>query len=124
MKINWINIVNIIWNFLVPVIYLLFWIFLLFLAKELLGSDILNNNYFLSISLIILFIGIISRSTSWSVGGDNGIKGDSLGKYVEFHSGAKYPWDYKYYTEKPEDAIEKSEKQMQEVNTKGIENEK
>lgn len=121
---GWTLILVELWKFLVPILYLLAWVLILRIAKDLLGMGILDNNFFLSISLVILFMGIISRSTTWSVGGDKGIKGDSLGKYVEFHSGAKYPWDYKYYTEKPEEAIKKSEDQMQTINIKAFENEK
>lgn len=124
MKNNWHILAKGIWKFLVPVLYLLLWILILGIARKFLGPEILENNLFLSISLVILFMGIISQSTTWSVGGNKGIKGDSLGKYVEFHSGAKLPWDYKYYTEKPEQAIEKSEKIMKDVNVEIIKNEK
>lgn len=96
---------------------------MLALSKKWLSDEILDNNLFLVITLVIIFIGIISKSTSWSVGGEKGIKGDSLGKYVEFHSGAKFPWDYKYYTDNPEDAIRRSEEKMREVNIEAIKNE-
>lgn len=124
MKSNWQILTKEIWKFLVPVLYLLLWIAMLGIAQKLLGPEIISNNYFLGISLIILFMGIISQSTSWSVGGDKGIKGDSLGKYVEFHSGAKFPWDYKYYTANPEKAIKESECKMEKINTKVVKDEK
>lgn len=118
------NLAKEVWKFLAPAIYLLIWIGILEIAKILFGPKILENNFFLGITLIILFMGIISRSTSWSVGGDKGIKGDSLGKYVEFHSGAKFPWDYKYYTDDPEKAIKESENKMKKINTEAFKNEK
>jgi len=40
---------------------------------------------FLFVSLVILFFGIISKSTSWAIGHEKfGIKGDSTSKKVEF----------------------------------------
>lgn len=72
------------WGFSAPILYLLFWIVILKLAKEWLGDDILDNNLFLVITLVIIFMGIISKSTSWSIGGEKGIKGDSTSKKAEF----------------------------------------
>lgn len=111
------------WDFSVPILYLFFWITMLKLAKEWLGSDILDNNLFLVITLVIIFMGIISKSTSWSIGGDKGIKGDSLGKYVEFHSGGNPPWDYKLFIEDEQEAkakIESSEKIVEKINIKVV----
>ncbi len=112
------------WKFILPILYLLIWILLLKLSKEILGVEILNNNLFLIISLVIIFIGIISSSTSWSIFGDKGIKGDSLGKYIDFHSGGNPPWDYKMYFSDEKDArakIESSEKIVEMINKKVVE---
>ncbi len=76
------NIASSVWRFLTPIIYLLVWILLVKLA-DVLGLSI--DASFLGISLIILFLSIISKSTSWSIGHEKfGIKGDSTSKKVEF----------------------------------------
>lgn len=112
------------WNFSVPILYLFAWIVMLKLAKEWLGSDVLENNLFLVTTLVIIFMGIITKSTSWSIGGEKGIKGDSLGKYVEFHSGGNPPWDYKLFIENEntaKDKVEGSEKIVEKINIKVVE---
>lgn len=114
-------------RFLSPIFYLFAWIILLWLARNLLGDNILSNWMFMIISLAIMFIGIISRSTSWSIFGDKGIKGDSLGRYVDFHSGGNPPWDYKIFIsdeEKAKNKLEFSEKIVEKINMKVVENEK
>lgn len=76
------NMASSIWRFLTPIIYLFVWILLVKFAVVL-GLPI--NASFLGITLIILFLGILSKSTSWSIGHEKlGIKGDSTSKKVEF----------------------------------------
>ena len=104
---------------LLPLFYLLIWVLCLGLAYHLLGQQIVGSPVFITSSLAILFIGVVSKSTSWSIGGNNGIRGDSLGKYVEFHSGGNPPWNYKLFTDNAKEGIEKvelSERGVVEIN--------
>lgn len=76
------NRLRLIWSFFTPIIYLFIWILLIKFAGFL-GLRI--DNSFLIISLIILFFGTLSKSTSWSIGHEKfGIKGDSTSKKIEF----------------------------------------
>ena len=76
------KLIKVLWIFFEPIAYLLIWILLIKLAKSL-GLSI--DGTFLLISLIILFFGIISKSTAWSIGHEKfGIKGDSTSKKIEF----------------------------------------
>lgn len=76
------NVVKSAWVFLAPVIYLFIWILLIRFARDL---GLPTDGYFLTITLIILFFGILSKSTSWSIGHEKfGVKGDSTSKKVEF----------------------------------------
>lgn len=113
-------------DFITPIIYLLCWIILLGLGKFLLGEVIVGNSVFIISSLAILFIGIIAKSSSWSIGGNNGIKADTLGKYLEFHSGGNPPWDYKIYIQDENESINKlkeSEEIVENINMKVVKNE-
>lgn len=60
----------------VPVIYLYFWYMI---PISLLGSKNVNTDSLIIGALPVIFIGLLSRQTSWSVGGEKGIKGDNIG---------------------------------------------
>lgn len=82
MKNSWYAHVTKGWKFITPIIYLLTWVLIVKFAQSL-GLPI--DGTFLFVSLVILFFGIISKSTSWSIGHEKfGIKGDSTSKKVEF----------------------------------------
>ena len=82
MKNNWKILIINIGKFIAPLVYLLLWVLIIKLAKVL---ELQIDGIFLSISLAILFFGVISKSTSWSIGHDKFvIKGDSTSKKVEF----------------------------------------
>ena len=85
------------WGFLVPPLYLFLWVYILKLAQAWLGIYDFDSRTIAVLSLPILFFGAISKSTSWSIGGEKGIKGDTLGKYIKFGAGGKTPWDYTAY---------------------------
>lgn len=90
-------------SFAVPIAYLLIWLLLMALAKFL-GIEI--STAFLLCSLVILFIGVISKSTSWSIGHDKfGIKGDTTSKKVEFC--ADGVGTIKIFDDNTEDSIKK-----------------
>lgn len=90
-------------SYAVPVAYLLIWLLLVALAKFL-GIEI--STPFLLCSLAIIFIGVISKSTSWSIGHDKfGIKGDTTSKKVEFCADQK--GTIKILDDNTEDTIKK-----------------
>lgn len=69
-------------KFFTPVIYIFIWILLIKFAGFL-GLKV--DDTFLIISLIILFFGTVSKSTSWAIGHDKfGVKGDSTSKKIEY----------------------------------------
>lgn len=66
-------------DWITPILYLLVWIYVLKVSKDTLGLTV--DASFQIITLIILFIGVISKSTSWNIGHEKfGIKGDTLGR--------------------------------------------
>ena len=82
MKNNWKIFLRNCWIFITPIVYLLIWVMIIKFAKSL-GLQI--DGVFIFVSLAILFFGVISKSTSWSIGHEKfGIKGDSTSKKVEF----------------------------------------
>jgi uncharacterized membrane protein YhdT len=96
-----------IWRFIVPLIYLFAWFYALSLAKKWMGLFPYDPNILATLSLPILFIGVLSKSTTWSIGGEKGIKGDTLGKYIKFGFGGEHPWDYTAYVSDDEKTIDK-----------------
>jgi hypothetical protein len=68
------------WKTLLPLIYLFFWYFI---PTYLLGVPILDGKTLIICSLPLVFIGVISQQTSWSIGGEYGIHGDNIGKKME-----------------------------------------
>ena len=63
---------------------MLLWLVSLFLAKLFLTDQIVGNPIFLIGTLTIALMGSFSQFTSWSIGGENGVKADSLGKFTQF----------------------------------------
>jgi hypothetical protein len=82
MKNGWKIFLGNCWKFITPIVYLLVWVLIIKFAKDL---GLQTDGVFIFVSLVILFFGIISKSTSWSIGHEKfGIKGDSTSKKVEF----------------------------------------
>lgn len=67
-------------NFIIPIFYLFVWYFIPFL---LFGTENIDMYTLTLTALPVLFIGLLSKQTSWSVGGENGIKGDNIGKKIK-----------------------------------------
>lgn len=67
-------------RFLTPLIYLFLWYSV---PLWLFGLDHIDIKMLTWAALPVLFIGVISRQTSWSIFGDYGIKGDNIGKKIK-----------------------------------------
>ena len=68
---------------------MLLWLVSLFLANLFLTDQIIVNPFFLLGTLTIALMGSFSQFTSWSIGGEKGVKADSLGKYTQFSGNFK-----------------------------------
>lgn len=62
-----------------PLIYLFLWYAI---PAFIFGKDNLDVTTLTLSALPVIFIGVISRQTSWSIGGDKGLKGDNIGRKV------------------------------------------
>jgi len=61
----------------IPLIYLLFWYLI---PISLFGKENVNISVLIYTALPVIFIGVISKQTTWSIGGEKGIKGDNIGR--------------------------------------------
>lgn len=73
------TVLDIFLRILTPLIYLFFWYELPLL---LLGKEKVDATVLITLALPVMFIGVISKQTTWSIGGDKGIKGDNIGRKV------------------------------------------
>ncbi len=62
-----------------PLVYLYLWYAI---PTSIFGRENIDITALTISALPVIFIGVISRQTSWSIGGDKGIKGDNIGKKV------------------------------------------
>ncbi len=79
MKKDLLKLLDSLLKIVTPLVYLCLWYAIptIIFGKE--NVDVLT----LTISALpVIFIGVISRQTSWSIGGEKGIKGDNIGKKV------------------------------------------
>lgn len=109
-------------NILVPIFYLFVWIGAIKLSETLLGLVLFDNDLFLILSFLILFLGIISRTTSWQIGHTHfGIKADTLGRFLNFHRESDGSYWFDAFIDQPEkinelkDLIENLSKQKNEI---------
>lgn len=87
-----------------PLIYLFLWYAI---PVFILGKDNLDITALTLSALPVIFIGIISRQTSWSIGGDKGIKGDNIGRKVRATIDRKGSFEF--------EGIEMNEKKVESV---------
>jgi len=73
------SLINYILRIITPLIYLFLWYAI---PTLIFGKDSLDIITLTLTALPVIFIGVISRQTSWSIGGDKGIKGDNIGRKV------------------------------------------
>lgn len=72
-------------------------------AEIILGRQFFNNDFFLTLSFLILFLGILTRSTSWQIGHTHfGIKGDTLGRFLNFHKDSDGSYWFDAFIDQPE----------------------
>lgn len=65
---------------IVPLLYVYCWYAI---PALIFGKDKVDPLTLTLTALPVMFIGVISRQTTWSIGGDKGIKGDNIGKKVQ-----------------------------------------
>jgi len=64
----------------IPLFYVYCWYAI---PVYLLGKENIDVMALIVTALPVMFIGVISKQTSWSIGGNKGIKGDNIGKRVK-----------------------------------------
>lgn len=62
---------------IIPLIYLFFWYVI---PISLFGKENVDVTILVYTALPVIFIGVISKQTTWSIGGEKGIKGDNIGR--------------------------------------------
>lgn len=71
---------------LLPVLYLTIWFSFVFICKSVGFFDKLDVNIFLTFSFLVMFFGMITKSTSWSIGNKwFNVTGDSK-RHIEYSS--------------------------------------
>lgn len=71
---------------LLPILYLTIWFVFVLVCKNVGIFDKLDVNPFLTLSFLIMFFGMITKSTSWSIGNEwFKISGDSK-RHIEYSS--------------------------------------
>jgi len=92
------------------------WLVSFYLANLYLPNDLVTNPLFLLGTLAIALMGSFSQFTSWSIGGDNGVRADSLGKYAQFSGNSRQKsYTYRTYSNNDEvlsKLIQSSEKEV------------
>ncbi len=87
----------------IPLFYLLVWVSMVRFSEIILERQFFNNDLFLILSFLILFLGILTRSTSWQIGHTHfGIKGDTLGRFLSFHKDSDDSYWFDAYIDNPE----------------------
>lgn len=107
------------WGTIQPIIYFIVWLLGVRFLSEWVNLNTPTGVTIALLSLAVLFIGVLAKATNWSIGGEKGIKADTLGKYLEFKSGGNPPWEYRIYPENFEQALQKlkeSEKESKKIN--------
>ena len=72
-------VINLLLNLVVPLVYLYLWYAI---PIYLFGKESIDANTLILSALPVIFISVISRQTTWSIGGEQGIKGDNIGRKV------------------------------------------
>jgi len=76
---NLLGVLDSILKLVTPLIYLYLWYLI---PTSVFGKENVDITALTLSALPVIFIGVISRQTSWSIGGDKGIKGDNIGRKV------------------------------------------
>lgn len=73
-------------KFCSPIFYLLIWYLFLILLSKNIPSLSFNPDSVLFVSFTVFSLGLITKSTAWSIGHDKfGLKGDSRSRIINFH---------------------------------------
>jgi len=73
-------------NAFLPVFYLTIWFIFIFICKTFGFFEKLDVNLFLTLSFLVMFFGMITKATSWSIGNQLfNVTGDSK-RHIEYSS--------------------------------------
>lgn len=73
-------------NALLPVFYLTVWFVFIFVCKSVGFFEKLDTGLFLTLSFLVMFFGMITKATSWSIGNQLfNVSGDSK-RHIEYSS--------------------------------------
>jgi hypothetical protein len=103
------SLLNSILRIITPLVYLIFWYMIPVIVF---GKENVDIKTLTLLALPVIFIGVISRQTSWSIGGDKGIKADNIGRKARATIDRKGSFEFEgiEMTEKKVEAIIKSVK--------------
>lgn len=73
------NLLDSVLRIITPLIYLYLWYAI---PTYVFGKENIDILALTVSALPVIFIGVISRQTSWSIGGEKGLKGDNIGRKV------------------------------------------
>ncbi|MEK9201200.1 MAG: hypothetical protein AAB909_04485 [Patescibacteria group bacterium] len=105
-------------NFLSPIIYLSVWYLFIKLSSKEIPQIVVNSDTFLFLSFVVFVFGLVTKSTSWSIGHEKfGIKGDSHGKLISYHRGDSGDTWFDLFTDNP-DLLEKNKDFIEKLTSK------
>jgi len=98
-----------VWNAFSPIVYLAVWFLFVKFSFDNFFYLNFNPDLFLFLSFLVLVFGLITKSTSWSIGHTSfGIKGDSRARIINYHKNESGDFWFDLFADNPE-LLEKEE---------------